>query len=319
MAAKSKSNELKLTRVLDAPVAAVWDAWTDPEQAAHWWGPRGFTITTHSKDFRPGGSWVYTMHGPDGKDYPNIARYLEIKDRELMIYDHGATETTPALFRVTVRFKEAGGKTTMDMTMTLPTPEAAENTRKFIKKAGGESTWDRLAEYLEEGASGKKMFVINRSFDVPIERMFEMWTNPEHLSRWLPPTGQQMEILRGEIIEGSGAFFRMYGNGIELYGRTNYREINRPNRIVYTQQFCTADGQSARHPFAPTWPEAMLTTVDLTPEGPDRTRVTVTWEPFGDTTREEVEAFVKARSGMTMGWTGSFDKLEDLLGASVPA
>jgi uncharacterized protein YndB with AHSA1/START domain len=229
-----------------------------------------------------------------------------------MVYDHGATETTPPMFRVSVYFKETNGKTTMDMTMTLPTPEAAENTRKFIKKVGGNSTWDRLAEYVEKGSSGRDVFVINRSFDVPVERMFEMWTQPEHLSKWLPPTGQEMEVVRGAIRAGDGVLFRMYGNGIEFYGRTQYREIQKPNRIVYTQQFCTADEQSARHPMAPTWPEVMLTTVDLTPEGPDHTRVTVTWEPYR-ATPEELAFFVKERSGVTIGWTGSFDKLEALL------
>ena len=42
----------------------MWDAWTDAAQVAQWWGTRGFTITTHSKDVRPGGHWRYTMHGP---------------------------------------------------------------------------------------------------------------------------------------------------------------------------------------------------------------------------------------------------------------
>ncbi len=55
----------------------------------------------------------------------------------------------------------------------------------------------------------------------------------------------------------------------------------------------------------------MLTTVMLTEEGAERTRVTVTWEPHGKVTREELETFIKARAGMTQGWTGSFDKLED--------
>ena len=63
----------------------------------------------------------------------------------------------------------------------------------------------------------------------------------------------------------------------------------------------------------PTWPATMLTTVALTAEGPDRTRVTVTWEPYGATTPEELETFIKARGGMTQAWTGSFDKLESHL------
>jgi uncharacterized protein YndB with AHSA1/START domain len=44
MTAATKSNEIRIIRVYDAPVAAVWDAWTDSAQTAKWWGPRGFTI-----------------------------------------------------------------------------------------------------------------------------------------------------------------------------------------------------------------------------------------------------------------------------------
>ena len=73
-----------------------------------------------------------------------------------LVYDHGGNDDRPPLFRVTVLFAETGGKTKMDMTMALPTPEAAEETRKFIKKAGGDATWDRLAEYLEKESSGKE-------------------------------------------------------------------------------------------------------------------------------------------------------------------
>lgn len=196
MPVTSKSNELKLTRLYDAPIEAVWDAWTDPEQVAQWWGPRGFTLTTHSKDLRPGGTWKYTMHGPDGVDYPNITRYLEVEQHKKLVYDHGANEEREALFRVTVLFSESNGKTKMDMTMSLPTPEAAEETRKFVKEAGGYATWDRLAEYLEKESSGKDQFVVNRSCDASIDTIFDMWTDPEHISQWLPPVGFSMEFIR---------------------------------------------------------------------------------------------------------------------------
>jgi len=314
MVAKNKSNEIKITRIYDAPVAAVWDAWTDPEQVAKWWGPRGFTLTTHSKDLRPGGHWTYTMHGPDGKDWPNTTVYFEVERHKKLVYDHGAGDDRPPLFRVTALFTDLGGKTKLEMTMTLATPEAAEETRKFIKKAGGDSTWDRLAEYLEKESSGKEKFVINRSFDVPLAVMFEMWTNPEHLAKWLPPTGATMQFIRADIRPGGSSFFVMSGEHYpKLYGRAEYQKIEPPAQIVYTQQFCDEHEKLGRHPMAPTWPATMLTIVDLAEEGPDRTRVTVTWEPHGPTTPEELETFIKARAGMTQGWTGSFDKLEALL------
>src|SRR6185369_7793798 len=199
MAVKNKSNEIKIIRVYDAPVEAVWDAWTDPEQVGKWWGPRGFTLTTHSKDLRPGGSWIYTMHGPDGTNYENNTPYLEVEPYKKLVYDHGANDDRPPLFRVTVLFSETAGKTTMDMTMMLPTPEAAEEARKFIKKASGDSTWDRLAEYLAKESSGKDQFVINRTFDAPLDVMFQMWTDPKHIAKWLPPTGFDMQFIRCDI------------------------------------------------------------------------------------------------------------------------
>ena len=316
MATNNKSNEIRIIRTYDAPVKAVWEAWTDPEQVAKWWGPRGFTLTTHSKDLKPGGHWHYTMHGPDGIDYPNKTHYYEVEKFSKLVYDHGASDEAPPLFRVTVLFSELNGRTTMEMSMALATPEAAQETRKFIKKAGGNATWDRLAEYLEKESSGKEKFVINRTFDAPIELMFEMWTDPKHFSGWLPPTGFKMEFIRADIKPGGSTFYLMTGgNNIKMYGRAKYMKIERPDCLEYTQQFCDQNEGIARHPMAPTWPETMLTTVNLTSEEPNQTRVTVTWEPYGTVTPEELETFIRSRGGMTQGWTGSFDKLEEVLPA----
>lgn len=312
MAAKNKSNEIKITRIYDAPVKTVWEAWTDPKQVAQWWGPRGFTLTTHSKDLKVGGHWSYTMHGPDGTNYPNKTLYYEVEKYSRLVYDHGANDDQPALFRVTVNFTDLKGKTKMDMSMALATPEAAEETRKFIKKAGGDSTWDRLAEYLEKESTGKDNFVINRSFDAPLALMHKLWTDPKHFSQWLAPTGFNMEFIRADIKSGGSTFYFMTDGKTRMYGKANYLEV-KPERLVYTQVFCDKDEKITRHPMAPTWPETMLTTVTLSEEGPERTRVTVNWEVYGNCTAEELETFIKAKAGMSMGWTGSFDKLEEYI------
>jgi uncharacterized protein YndB with AHSA1/START domain len=313
MPERSNANEIRIIRIYDAPVETVWDAWTDPDQIAQWWGPRGFTTITHTKDLRPGGSWVYNMRGPDGTDYPNRASYLEVEKCAKLVYDHGANDDQPPFFRVTVLFSDIKGKTKLEMSMTLPTPEAAQETRAFIKKIGGYSTWDRLSEYLEKEASGKEKFVITRSFDAPQDLMFEVWTNPKHLSQWLPPIGFEVQFIRSDIKPGGSAFYVMTGNDLKMYGRTEYLKIEKPSQVVYTQQFCDENEKVARHPMAPTWPATMLTTVDFAAEGPKQTRVTVTWEAYGATTREELETFIKSKGGMTQGWTGSFDKLDSYL------
>jgi uncharacterized protein YndB with AHSA1/START domain len=314
MPERSNANEIRITRIYDASVETVWDAWTDPDQVVQWWGPRGFTTTTYSKDVSPGGSWVYNMRGPDGTDYPNRANYLEVEKYAKLVYDHGASDDRPPLFRVTVLFSDLKGKTKMEMSMTLPTPEAAEETRIFIKKVGGYSTWDRLSEYLEKEASGKEKFVIARSFNAPQDLMFEVWTNPKHLTQWLPPSGFEMQLIRSDIKPGGSIFYLMTGNNLKMYGRAEYLKIEKPRHLVYIQQFCDENEKVSRHPMAPIWPETMLTTVDLAEEGSEQTRVTVTWEPYGSTTPEELETFIKSKGGMTQGWTGSFDKLESYLG-----
>jgi uncharacterized protein YndB with AHSA1/START domain len=124
-------------------------------------------------------------------------------------YDHGASSAdAKPLFRVTVEFRDLGGQTELDMCMTLETAEAAAQTRAFIKTVGGNSTWDRLGEYLEKQVSQTEIFVINRTFDAPIDTMFDMWTTPEHFGAWLPPTGFTMEFRRIDIRPGGDAFLR---------------------------------------------------------------------------------------------------------------
>ena len=309
----AKSNEIQIIRIYDAPVKSVWDAWTDPKKVAMWWGPRGFSITTHSKDLRPGGHWTYTMHGPDGVNYENKTIYHEVEKHSRLVYDHGGNDDRPPLFRVTVNFSESKGKTTMEMTMALATAEAAAETKKFIKKANGNSTWDRLAEYLSEESEQKDIFVINRTFDAPLSVMFEMFTNPKHVSQWLPPTGMNMEYIKVDIKPGGSSFYRMTGNNIEMFGKAFYQEVIKPNRIVYSQIFCDKNENVSRHPLAPTWPEKMQTVVTLTEEDKNQTRVTITWEVVGEATAAEREMFNKSKDGMTQGWTGSFDKLENYL------
>lgn len=316
MAARNKSNVIALTRVYDAPLQAVWEAWTIAEEVAQWWGPRGFTITTHDRDLRTGGHWHYTMHGPDGTDYENTTHYLEVVPGQRLIYDHGGHKDRPPLFRVTALFTERAGRTQLDLSMAFATPEVAAETSKFIKKAGGETTWDRLAEYLGKRTAGAEQFFIARSFDAGIEQIYDLWTDPDHLAKWLPPTGATMRFLRAEPRVGGTSFYAMTAaNGAMMYGRVSYLALDRPNRIAYTQQFCDEAEQIIRPPFFPNWPKTMLTTIELTSEGSNRTRVTVRWEPR-DATPEDIAEFIKQRGGMTMGWTGSFDKLEAVLEAA---
>ncbi|MCA9166368.1 MAG: SRPBCC domain-containing protein, partial [Planctomycetales bacterium] len=66
----------------------VFRAFATPEVLAKWWGPDGFTNTFHEFDFRPGGSWRFIMHGPDGKNYDNESIFKQIVAPELVQIEH---------------------------------------------------------------------------------------------------------------------------------------------------------------------------------------------------------------------------------------
>lgn len=312
--AKGKPNEIRLVRVYNAPVKLVWECYTDDKHKASWWGPRGFTITTKSKDVRPGGTWVYTMHGPDGKDWPNYTTYHVVDKYTKLVYDHGASAADQnPLFRVTVTFEEFKGKTVMDMTMSLESEAAAKEISKFIKQASGNSTWDRLGEYLEEKSSGKDSFIINRTFEAPLATVFEMWSNPKHLTKWLPPTGFRMEYIKADVRTGGTSFYSMSNGETTMYGKAEYLDISPVHFMSYIQHFTDKNGNLGHHPMAPTWPPYMYTGVTFAEESPNETRVTLTTVVHGDATQAERDIFNLAKAGMTMGWSGSFDKLDEVL------
>ncbi|TXK83832.1 SRPBCC family protein [Paenibacillus sp. N3.4] len=142
--------ELTVTRYINALRSLVYEAWTDPKHLPHWWGPRGFTITIQSMEVRPGGSWVYIMHGPNGVDYPNMITYIEVVSPERLVYVHSGGEDDDAGFDVTVTFEEEDGKTKITMQSTFPSSEALQLVvEKYGAIEGAISTLGRLAEHLE--------------------------------------------------------------------------------------------------------------------------------------------------------------------------
>ena len=129
--------EIVLSRTFAARRELVWQAWTDPKHVGRWWGPAGFTTTTHSMDFRPGGSWRYTMHGPDGRDYGNRVEYIEIDKPSRLIYTLGGEGSDDSVsFRTQVSFDCVGQNsrgTKVTMRTIFPTAEA----RDFVIKDHG--------------------------------------------------------------------------------------------------------------------------------------------------------------------------------------
>lgn len=137
-------------RIFDAPRELVFAAWTDPKHLAQWWGPTGFTTTTHSIDIREGGVWRFVMHGPDGRDYQNRITYDEIVKPERIVYRHGGgDDVEPVQFRTTVTFEDVGGKTRLTLQAVFPSAEERDRViREYGADKGMVQTLARLEAHI---------------------------------------------------------------------------------------------------------------------------------------------------------------------------
>jgi uncharacterized protein YndB with AHSA1/START domain len=139
------------TRVFDAPRDLVFLCFTDAKRLAQWWGPNGFTTTTHSFDFRVGGVWRFAMHGPDGRDYQNRITFQEIVPNERIVWRHGGGEDVePVEFKQTLTFEDLAGKTRLVWRGEFP---SAQERDRVVKEYGADKglvqTMTRLADYVE--------------------------------------------------------------------------------------------------------------------------------------------------------------------------
>jgi uncharacterized protein YndB with AHSA1/START domain len=143
----TSDRELRAVRVFDAPRDLVFKMWTDPEHIVKWWGPNGFTTTIHKMDVRPGGDWELVMHGPDGRDYPNHKRYLEIDAPKRLVFEH----VSEPRHRMTVDFREKDNKTEVAVHMVFASPETFDFVvREYHADTGLTQTLNRLGELLAQ-------------------------------------------------------------------------------------------------------------------------------------------------------------------------
>ena len=146
----AENREIAHTRVFNAPRELVFDAWTDPAHVSKWWGPVGFTTTTSKHDLRPGGEWLFVMHGPDGHDYPNRVAWREVVRPERLAYRHtGTRDDDPVRFEVEIDFLEHGEQTEVRFRMVIDTREMYEHAVEFGAVEGLRDTLARFAAHLE--------------------------------------------------------------------------------------------------------------------------------------------------------------------------
>jgi uncharacterized protein YndB with AHSA1/START domain len=149
---ENADREIVISREFSAPRELVWEAMTNPRHVVNWWGPRGFTTTIETMDFRVGGVWKHMMHGPDGVNYPNEKVFKEIVKPEKIVFSHGGRrENGPSVDAIATWTFDAVENNKTRVTIRMVFPSATD--RDFVVKEfgaieGGRQTLERLGEYL---------------------------------------------------------------------------------------------------------------------------------------------------------------------------
>jgi uncharacterized protein YndB with AHSA1/START domain len=303
------AREIVVTRLIDAPVERVWRAWTNNDEIVKWWGPHGFTDETSAREFKPGGHWKHTMIGPDGTRFANYATYKEIEPMKRIVLVNGGGKEDDEQgmgFRSEITFKAVGGKTELTLRNVMATAEMRERVVKEFKAIeGGRQTLTRLDAHV----TGK--FHMSRLVSAPRERVWRAWTDAKELPRWMGPQGSKTVHSDLDLRVGGGYHYALEFAGVTMWGLTHYREIVKPERLVYVQQFSDKDRGLAVHPLAPDWPKRMLATILFQDFGP-KTLISLYWEALEPTDAERA-TFEQGMGGMNQGWAGTFERLDALL------
>ncbi|WP_430914047.1 SRPBCC family protein [Methylobacterium sp. sgz302541] len=90
-AAPDADRDLVLTRLIEAPPAKLFRAWTEPELLVRWFAPSPWTTAHAEMDVRPGGSSLVVMRSPDGQEFPNRGVYLEVVENARLVFTDAYT------------------------------------------------------------------------------------------------------------------------------------------------------------------------------------------------------------------------------------
>jgi len=130
---------LNTSREIAASIEDVFAAFSDAERLARWWGPKGFTNTFDVCEFETGGRWVYTMHGPDGKDYPNESVFREIVPEQKIVIEH----IVLPLYELVITFSATDRKTKITWEQDFENKVFATKMHDFLETANQQNL-DRL-------------------------------------------------------------------------------------------------------------------------------------------------------------------------------
>ena len=143
--------EIRLTRLFDAPRQLVFEAMSKPEHVKRWWGCLGedYSVPVCEIDFRPGGKWRFVNRHPNGEAV-FYGEYLEIDPPHRMVFTEIFEPFPDTVSVVTSILTEEAGKTRLTATVRYPSKEIRDMVMGTGMAKGAGISYDRLEDLVQE-------------------------------------------------------------------------------------------------------------------------------------------------------------------------
>ncbi len=146
------ARELTITRLIQAPRAAVWRCWTEPELIKQWFTPRPWTTPVVEVDLRPGGTSFMMFRGPNGEEFPNRGVYLEVVPQERLVFTDAYVEawvpSAEPFMTAIASFADEDGGTRYSARVL----HWSEEARARHEQMGFHEGWGKAADQLQDVA-----------------------------------------------------------------------------------------------------------------------------------------------------------------------
>jgi len=145
------NEEIRMTRLFDAPRRLVFDAMTKPEHVKRWWGRlgEGYSVPVCEIDLRPGGAWRFVNRHPKG-EAAFYGQYREITPPSRLVFTEIFEQFPDSVSVVTADFTEEGGKTRLTATVRYPSLEVRDMVLASGMARGAGISYDRLEDLVAE-------------------------------------------------------------------------------------------------------------------------------------------------------------------------
>jgi len=144
--------KLHMERVFRAPRSVIFQALTEPQELAKWWGPDGFSILNVESDLRPGGDYRIAMQPPEGDLFYLVGEFLEVEPPQRLCYTFRWEDPDPEDREtvVTLSLRDIGG-TSAELVLTQG--DFATERRQALHDEGWTQSLDKLEELMSPTAS----------------------------------------------------------------------------------------------------------------------------------------------------------------------